>query len=149
MAEHAVERVAVPSPTSAVARQAALLAAVTAVVFAVELLRDPSGAEAAPLVTLVWLVALLLAAPVVAYLANRRRPVAVDVTRAALVAMPQLPVVVALMAVDVWLDVQRGYLAAGSGEEAMSYGIGVTVSTVAGLVLVALVAGSARLGARR
>jgi hypothetical protein len=105
---------------------------VTVAVFVPEFFRDPSQVESSWGITLVWLVALLVAAPVTAYLINRRRAVATTVGRAALVGLPQLPLVVLLMVVDVWFDVRSGYLLAGSGEEAMSYGIGSVVASVFG-----------------
>jgi uncharacterized membrane protein len=49
---------------------------------------------------------------------------------------------------DVWLDVQNGNLLRGSGEEAMSYGLGTLAGLVAGVILVVLVAFTSRLGAR-
>lgn len=140
-----------PTPTTAgqLARAALLPAAVTVAVFVPEFFRDPSQVESSWGITLVWLVALLVAAPVTAYLINRRRAVATTVGRAALVGLPQLPLVVLLMVVDVWFDVRSGYLLAGSGEEAMSYGIGSVVASVFGAILLVLVAVTARLGARR
>lgn len=125
---------------------AVLPAAATVVVFIPILLRNPSTTEAAPAL---WLAALLLGAPLTAYLASRRLGVRLKVASALTAGLPQLPVLVALSAASVWLDVQRGQLPAGSGEEAMSYGIGTTVASIAGVILVILVAAAALLGARR
>ncbi|MDC5698598.1 hypothetical protein OO014_15170 [Intrasporangium calvum] len=127
---------------------AALLpAVVTLLVFVPEFLRDP--ATATPTGSLVWLGVLLVAAPVAAFVQNRRLAVAANAGRSLLVGAPQLPLVVALTMLDVWIDVQRGYLPPGSGEEAMAYGIGSMISAVVGLILILLVAAAARLGARR
>jgi hypothetical protein len=72
-----------------------------------------------------------------------------NVTSAFLVGLPQVPLFVLLSVASIWLDVQRGHLLAGSGEEAMSYGIGATVSAVAGIVLLILVSVAAKFGSRR
>ena len=49
----------------------------------------------------------------------------------------------------VWPDLQRGQLVAGSREEAMSYGIGITVAFITGIIRLILVAAAAMLGAQR
>lgn len=131
-----------------IAFAASTSAVATALVFAPEYFRDPAATQSAPAVTLIWLLAVLTAAPVVAHVVARRRP-AVGAGGALLVGLPQLPLVVALVMLDVSFDVRSGYLLAGSGEEAMSYGIGATVATVVGTVLAGLVALSSRWGARR
>lgn len=136
-------------PGRDIALGAAASAAATAVVFAPELFRDPAATQAAPAVTVVWLLVVLSAAPVVAHAMARRRRAPLGVGSALLVGLPQLPLVVVLAMLDVWFDVRSGYLLAGSGEEAMSYGIGVTVATVVGAVLVGLVAVSTWWSARR
>lgn len=139
-------------PTSSLtsALRAALLpAAVTTIVFLPEFFRDPAATEGAPALTLIWVGILLLAAPITAYVMNRRQAVATDALRSLILAAPQLPLLVLLMTIDVWLDVRSGYLLAGSGEEAMSYGIGTTLAAIFGLIVVGLVASTARLGARR
>jgi hypothetical protein len=132
-----------------VLRSSLIPAAVTVLVFSPEFFRDPAAAESAPAVTIVWLAALVTSAPIAAYLVNRRRATATDVARSVLTGIFQLPLIMLLVAFDVWLDVRSGYLLAGSGEEAMAYGIGTTLSTSFGIILVALVALAARLGARR
>lgn len=109
-------------------------------------MRSPSTTEALPAF---WLVAFVAAAPLTAYLLNRRLHADLGVVESLLVGLPQLPVIVVLSVAGVWLDVQRGFLLAGSGEEAMSYGIGISVSAVAGAVLLVLVAVAARLGGIR
>ena len=76
---------------------------------------------------------------------NRRRPFATDAPRALQSGLPQLPLAVGLVVLDVWLEVRTGYLLAGSGEEAMSYGIGGVLSAAVGLLVTMLVAVGARL----
>lgn len=117
----------------------------TVLVFIPILLRKPSTTEAAPPV---WLAALLLVPPVTAYLASRRFGDDLRLGSSFLVGLPQLPLVMLLSTAAIWLDVQRGHLLAGSGEEAMSYGLGTMVAFVAGCILALLVAAAARLGAR-
>lgn len=119
--------------------------AATALVFIPMLLRNPSTTEAAPGV---WLAALILAAPLAAYLTSRRLGAALNFATSLLVGLPQLPLTVLLSIAAVGLDVQRGHLLAGSGEEAMSYGIGAIVASIAGAILLVLVSVAARLGAR-
>lgn len=129
-----------------VARVALVPTAATVLMFTPVLLRDPSTTEAAPPG---WLAALLLAPPVAAYLASRRFKGGLHFASSLLIGLPQLPLIMLLSTAAVWLDVQRGRLLAGSGEEAMSYGIGMMVAFVAGTILALLVAVAARLGARR
>lgn len=124
-------------------------AAVTLLLFVPEYFRDPAESGDAPALTLIWAGVLLVGAPATAFVMNRRAPVATDGLRGLLIGVPQLPLVVLLMAIDVWLDVQSGYLLAGSGEEAMAYGLGTTVAGIFGLLLAILVAAAARRGARR
>lgn len=128
------------------AKVALVPSAVTALVFIPILLREPSTTEAAPPV---WLAALLLAPPIAAYLAARRLGGGLHLASSFLIGLPQLPLVILLSTAAIWLDVQRGHLLPGSGEEAMSYGIGTVVAFVAGTVLALLVAAAASLGARR
>lgn len=117
--------------------------AATMLVWIPALLRNPSTTEAAPPW---WLAALLLAAPLSAYLASRHRGAALGIGPSLFVGLPQVPVIMLLSAAAVWLDVQRGHLLAGSGEEAMSYGIGMGAAFVAGIILLTLVAVAAGLG---
>jgi hypothetical protein len=119
--------------------------AATALVFIPAFLRDPSTMAAVPGE---WLATLLPAPPLTAYLASRRFGGGLHFASCLLVGLPQLPLVMLLSTAAVWLDVQRGHLLIGSGEESMSYGIGTMVSFVAGTILVLLVATAARLGAR-
>jgi hypothetical protein len=72
---------------------------------------------------------LILAAPVTAALVNRRWPVATTTTRACLLGLPQLPLAIVLMRLDIWLDVRSGYLLAGSGEVEMALGWGTMMAT--------------------
>lgn len=125
---------------------AATSSAATTLLFIPILLRSPSTTEALPTL---WLVAFLAAAPFTAYLLNRRLQADLGIVESLLVGLPQLPVIVLLSVAGVWLDVQRGFLLAGSGEEAMSYGIGISVAVAAGFVLLVLVAAAARLGGIR
>ena len=94
-----------------------------------------------------WFVVLLLAAPVTALLINRRLPVATTAGRALLLGLPQLPLAIALMWLDIWLDIRSGYLLAGSGEVEMAYGYGTVMAAGVGLLLVLSVAVAARYGA--
>lgn len=94
-----------------------------------------------------WAGVALVAAPLVAYVMNRRRPVATSLGRALLVGVPQVPLYVVLVLFDVWLDVRRGYLLADSGELAMALGFGSVFALVSGVVLAALVTAAARFGA--
>ncbi len=48
---------------------------------------------------------------------------------------------------DAWMEVQRGYLLRGSGEEAMSYGLGFFLGVIVGIILLVLVGFTGRLGA--
>ena len=94
----------------------------------------------------VWLVLLLAAAPLAAYVVARRRR---DGRGAmALAGVPQVVLVVALIWLDVWLEVRSGYLLAGSGEEEMAYAFGTIFGALLGLLLTALVAAGAVLGSR-
>lgn len=96
-----------------------------------------------------WFALLVLAAPIVATLVNRRRPVATSATRAWLLGVPQLPLALGLMWLDIWLDVRSGYLLAGSGEVEMALGFGTVMATVIGVTLMLLVAAASRFGATR
>ena len=134
------------SPAARVAWLATASGAATVLVFIPMVLRNPSTMDSAPAS---WLVAMLLAAPLTSYLAGRRLGFPLKVTSSFLVGLPQLPLLVSLSGASVWLDVQRGHLLAGSGEESMSYGIGTTVASIAGIFLLILVAAAALLGSRR
>jgi hypothetical protein len=123
---------------------AALLPALaTIVAWSPQVLFRSTTEPASPLL----LVLLLVSAPIVALLVNRRWPAATNAARSIGVALPQL-VVLPMVWLDVWLDVQNGNLLRGSGEEAMSYGLGTLAGLVAGVILVVLVAFTSRLGAR-
>lgn len=127
------------------ARLAVVPAAATVLVFVPVVLRSPSTTQAVPPG---WFITLLLAAPLTAYLASRRGP-PLGLAAALLVGLPQVPLVVLLSIAAIRLDVQRGHLLAGSGEEAMSYGIGIGVGAIAGVILLILVSAATLLGARR
>jgi hypothetical protein len=115
-------------------------AAATTLAFVPEFFFDPRTGGS-------WAALTVVAAPVVAYLMNQRRPVATNLCRALLVGLPQVPLCVALELFDVWLDVRSGYLLAGSGEVAMAVGYGSVFALGFGVVLAALVAAAARFGA--
>ena len=138
------DRSPVRSPGAVLARSAGLPALVTALVFLPQLATDPD--EVGPVLSLVWLAVLLSAAPVVAAVLSRRSPWGPARSRRALVGVPQLFVVLLLVRLDTWLEVRRGYLLAGSGEEAMSYGIGLAISVLVGSVLAVLVTVATRPG---
>ncbi len=131
---------------SRVAWLASTSAAATMLVFLPVMLRSPSTTQAPPSG---WLVALVLGPPLTAYVVSRRLRTRLSIAAYFLAGLPQIPVLVLLAAASVWLDVRRGHLLADSGEEAMSYGIGMTVASIAGIALLILVAVAARLGARR
>ncbi|MHA7156374.1 hypothetical protein [Arthrobacter sp. TMN-50] len=83
-----------------------------------------------------------------AYLVSRLKAIALSISLALLSGLPQVPLMVVLSTAAIWLDVQRGHLMAGSGEEAMSYGIGTAVAFAVGILLLIVVAAGTRLGAR-
>ncbi|MDQ0820735.1 hypothetical protein QFZ79_003107 [Arthrobacter sp. V4I6] len=131
---------------SRVAWLATASGAATVLVFIPIVLGNPSTTDPAPAG---WLVAMLLAAPLTAYLGSRRLGIPLKIAPSFLVGLPQLPLLVLLSGASVWLDVQRGHLLAGSGEESMSYGIGTTAAFIAGIILLILVAAAAMLRTRR
>jgi hypothetical protein len=123
--------------------------AATAVVYSPQLVIDAGDVSRLPGgVMIAWLVLLGAAAPTVAALVNRSAPAASSALRALAVGVPQVPTAMGLAALDVWLEVRSGYLLAGSGEEAMAYGIGTVVSAIGGLALMLLVAVAAYVAAR-
>jgi hypothetical protein len=124
-----------------------LPAAATTVVYAPMLLFRPDGVPG--FVDLVWFPLLVLAAPVTAAFVNRRRPVATTMARAWLLGLPQLPLAVGLMWLDIWLDVRSGYLLADSGEVQMALGFGTAMAAGIGLLLTVLVAAAACFGSGR
>jgi hypothetical protein len=127
-----------------------LPAAATAVAYSPMVLSRPDLWDNVPgVVGPAWFALLVLAAPVTAALVNRWRPIATTGARAWLLGLPQLPLAVGLMRLDIWLDVRSGYLLAGSGEVEMALGWGTVMATVVGLLLTVLVAAAARFGAGR
>lgn len=125
----------------------AVAASATAVaVYSPQLLTDSGQFARVPLVLRVgWLVLMLLAPPLVAFLAARL--CGGSAARVSIWVGTPLPVLALLLVwLDVWLEVRSGYLLAGSGEEAMSYGIGTTMGVLCGGVLMVLVTVAARTG---
>ena len=127
-----------------------LPATTTALVYLPQLLNrageseDWSGAR-----SLGWLLLLLLGAPLVACLLNRRLRVPSSAARWLLVGLPQLLLLVALVRLDVWFDVRTGYLPPGSSEQAMAYGLSGLASLLGGALLVLLTEAGAHLGGPR
>jgi hypothetical protein len=95
-----------------------------------------------------WLLLVVITAPVVAFLVNRRWPSATNANRAYLAALPQPVIVPLMLRLVVWLDVQTGNVVPDTSEVAMSYGILTVVGFIIGLVLLLLVAAAGSLGAR-
>lgn len=130
-----------PAATVSAAAAAALVAA-----YSPQLLMDSGQFASLPLaMRLGWLALVLASPPLVAFLVSRRH----RRTSAGTwfwVGLP-LPVAATLLArLDVWLEVRSGYLLAGSGEEAMAYGIGTAVGIAGGTLLAALVTAAAWMG---
>ena len=123
-----------------------LLVAVSAILFVPQLATDPEDFPAG--LNLAWLVLLLSAAPVAAFVMTRRRG-RLSAAQLWIVSLSQPAVTVALVRLDTWLEVRGGYLLAGSSEVDMSYGIGFVLSLVVGSVLAVLVAVGAEAGGRR
>lgn len=123
-------------------------AAATTVVYTPSLLFRPDlWDNMSGYVVLAWFVVSVLAAPVTAALVDRHRPVATTQARSWLLGLPQLPLVVGLMWIDIWLDIRSGYLIAESGEVEMVLGFGTVMATGVGLLLTVLVYAAARIGA--
>lgn len=93
------------------ALSASVLPAVATLVVMSPLLLGTTGGSL-PL-TILGLVVLPLAAPAVAYLMQRHHTARRDRTHSLLVGLPQLPLVVALAALAVWLEVRRGAVLPG------------------------------------
>ena len=123
-----------------------LLAAVSGIVFVPQLATNPEDFPAG--LNPVWLALLLSAAPVAAFVLTRRRG-PVGPAQLAVVSLSQLAITVALVRLDVWLDVRSGYLTAGSGDAAMAYGISFVLSFIVGALLAVLVNVGAGVGGRR
>lgn len=92
-----------------------------------------------------WLLG--LGAPVVALVVNWRWPAATDKDRATWAALPQVLMVPLMVWLDVWIEIEQGYLRRDSSETAMALGIGTFVGVLAGIVLLVLVGIAGRLGA--
>lgn len=130
-----------PAATVAAAAAAALVAA-----YSPQLLMDSSQFAHLPLaMRLGWLALVLVAPPLVAFVASRRHG-RTSAGASFWVGLP-LPVAATLLVwLDVWLEVRSGYLLAGSGEEAMAYGIGTVSGVAGGTLLAALVTAAAWMG---
>jgi hypothetical protein len=130
-----------PAATVSVAGAAALVTA-----YSPQLLMDSSQFAHLPLaMRLGWLALVLVAPPLVAFIASlpHRRTSA---RTWFWVGLP-LPVAATLLVwLDVWLEVRSGYLLAGSGEEAMAYGIGTASGLAGGTLLAALVTAATWMG---
>lgn len=143
-----------PAPSHAPANDGwgtALLApaAATTVVYTPSLFFQPTlWDNVAGYVSLVWLAVLISAAPLTAALVNRRRPVATTHPRSRLLGLPQLPLALGLVWLDIWLDVRSGYLLPGYEVE-MALGFGTIMAVGFGLLLTVLVAAAGRFGAAR
>ena len=134
--------------SSPVTRTALAATLATTVVILPQLpINEGQAAELPEVLRWAWLVALLTTAPVTAYVVARlcRRS---HHGAMALAGVPQVVLTVALIRLDTWLDVRSGYLLAGSGEEAMAYGLGTIIGALLGLVLAVLVTAGALLGSR-
>ena len=124
--------------------------AVTVLLYLPQLLTDSGQVDDVPgAALLAWLVVWLMAAPVLAAVLSARRGRRTRPRTALLMGLPQLPVVLLLARLDVWLEVRSGYLLAGSGEEAMAYGVGSVAGALAGVLLTTLVTLGVVLGSRR
>ena len=99
-----------------------------------------------PALGLVWVALLLLTAPVVAWALARRGATVKTSGKVMLVGLTQLTTALTLVRLDTWLEVRSCYLLAGSGEEAMSYGIGTVMGAIGGMVTAVLVVYGAKLG---
>lgn len=124
-----------------------ICACATALVYSPAFFNDPSQGPGVAL--FIWLAAVLGAAPLTAFLMNRRRPTATDRPRRLLTGLPQLPLLVLLTQVNLWVDVRSGYLPPGTSEHAMAYGFGTILSAFGGLLLWVLVGSAAGRGASR
>jgi hypothetical protein len=131
---------------SPVTRAAVAAALATTVVILPQLpLNEGQLAELPEFVGLAWLGVLLTAAPVTAYVVARRSRRG-HRGAIALAGIPQVLLVVALIRLDIWLEVRSGYLLPDSGEEAMAYGLGTIIGALLGLLLAVLVTTGALLG---
>lgn len=130
-----------PAAAVSIAGAAALVAA-----YSPQLLMDSAQFAHLPLaMRLGWLALVLAASPLVTFLVSRRRR-RISARTWLLVGLP-LPVAATLLVwLDVWLEVRSGYLLAGSGEEAMAYGIGTASGIAGGTLLAALVTAAAWMG---
>ena len=113
----------------------------TALTLTPELFRTPE--EGSPVV----LGLLGFSGPSAALIVNWFRPAATNKNRAAWAALPQVFIVPVMVWLNVWVDVQSGYLLRNSSEESMAYGAGITFGVIVGLVLLWLVGFAGRVGA--
>lgn len=136
-----VDHTVVENPRMNLMRAALLPALATALTWTPTMFMN----TAEPLPT-VLVVLLFVSAPAVALIVNWRRPAATDGGRATYTAIPQVFVLPAMVWLDIWLAVQSGEIKRGSSDEAMSYGGGITLAVIVGVILMWLVGGAGRLG---
>jgi hypothetical protein len=124
-------------------RAAVLPALATALVWMPQVLQNNSS-ESIPLVVAALY---FITAPTVALLVNWRWPGATNADRAVYAALPQVVVSPGIIWLDLQVEVLRGYLERGTSEEAMSFGLGIFLAVIVGIVLMLLVSVTGRLGA--
>lgn len=123
-------------------------AVATFLVYLPQLVTDAGQVGQAPVaLRWAWLLLLLLAAPVAAAAVAGRTRTARGRRAAVVAGVAQWVLCVVLVRLDVWLEVRSGYLLAGSGEEAMAYGLSTIAGMVGGLALGTLVGLSVLAGA--
>jgi len=139
-----------PSGLADISKLALLPAAATTVVYAPQLLTDSDQMSGLPpAVGLLCIALLLLTAPAVAWGLGRRGVPLKASGAVMLVGLAQVVTALILVRLDTWLEVRSGYLLAGSGEEAMSYGIGALIGGIGGIVTAILVVYGAKFGLGR
>ena len=139
-----------PSGVADMSKLALLPAAATTVVYSPQLLTDSDQMSGLPpALGLLWIALLLLTAPAVAWGLGRRGVPRKASGTVMLVGLTQVVTALILVRLDTWLEVRSGYLLAGSGEEAMSYGIGTSIGGIGGIVTAILVVYGAKFGLGR
>ncbi len=95
-------------------------------------------------VQMLWLAALFLAAPTAAWVYNYVRPSARTWQQAAWIGLPQVPLAVGLLLLDVKLDDMGGYYV--GYELGMAYVVGTTAAVIVGLFVAGQVVVAAKVG---